>query len=122
MNSVVLQRITVTASKEKGFLIESVSSASKKVLIIPIIEVLWQQNADKLIQEFDMKINGDSPSTLRSVLETIDKGLKHKEESTGIIAASWLPLDGFIKAPQKIEKENFMVDSENECVIRSKVE
>ncbi len=122
MNSVVLQRITVTASKEKGFLIESVSSASKEFLIIPYIEVLWQQNADKLIQEFNMKINGDSPSTLRSVLETLNKGLKQKEEGSGLYAASWLPLEGYIKAPQIIEEENIVVDSEKECVIRSKVE
>jgi|GEM_PF-3539081 len=122
INSVELQRVTLTASNEKGFLIDSVSTATKEFLIIPIVDVIWQKDAHTLYDKFDKKINGDSPSSLRSILDTLDKGLKQNKAGTGLLVASWLQLDGFIKAPQKIEKENFVVDSEKESFIRHRIE
>jgi len=122
INTIELHTVTIKDSKEKGFLIETENQATKECMIIPFIEVLWQQDADKLIDEFDKKVNGDSPSTLRSILETIDKGLNQKKERTGLISVSWLKNEGFIQEPKKIERANIDVGVVTECVMRSGIE
>ena len=58
INNVVLVRVTIKDSKEKGWSIEPDSLGKKEFWIIPFIEVLLQNKATELYDEFDDKING----------------------------------------------------------------
>ena len=121
INNVVLVRVTIKDSKEKGWSIEPDSLGKKEFWIIPFIEVLLQNKATELYDEFDDKINGDSPSALNSILATIDKGITQKPQGIGLVAVSWDKVDGFILKPQKIVRENIDFDSDKECVIRIRI-
>ena len=83
--------------------------------------MLLQNKATELYDEFDDKINGDSPSALNSILATIDKGITQKPQGIGLVAVSWDKVDGFILKPQKIVRENIDFDSDKECVIRIRI-
>jgi hypothetical protein len=121
LDNAVLVRVTKKDSKEMGWSVEPDTLGKKEFWIIPAIEVLWQIKASELYDEFDDKINGNIPSALSSILETIDKGITQKPQGTGLVAVSWDKVDGFILKPQKIVRENIAFDTDKECVVRAKI-
>lgn len=121
LDSAVLFRVTIKDSKTMGWSIESDSLGKKEFWIIPFVDVFLQKQANELYDEFDDKINGNSPSALSSILATIDKGITQKPQGIGLIDVLWGKVDGFILKPQKIVRENIVFDVEKECVVRAKI-
>ncbi len=119
INEKVFLKVKIDGSEEYGWRIEPDKLEKKDFWIIPSINMLLQKNADDLYKELVIKI--DDQSALGSILETIDKGVKQKNQGTGLSDFSWKQEKEFVSKPKKIAKEKLIPipksTAENKCFI-----
>ena len=103
INNSWLKLVTLGEIEKKAFLIEKDSHDKEALWVIPLVKVIWQNNANDLYDRLNNEI-ADATTPLTTIIKTIRKGHLLSRQGKGLQSIEWEFKGGYIDTPQRVKK------------------
>lgn len=113
-NEARFREATMTASKEKGFLIEPDRLRKTAFWIVPRIIIWWHEDADKLRDRFEDLVDVQQ-TRLPELLGILQEGLA-AGQGKGIARVVWANESGYIERPTRVERSGLEISKETKSI------